>query len=110
MDTRMTRKHWLMVAGAGTVLLAGGLAGGPVAGLAQDDPNPDISEDEAIQIAINGFPGSSAVSVELEDEDGRAVFEVTLSNGYEVEVDASDGRILETEAEDDDDDPDEDDD
>jgi uncharacterized membrane protein YkoI len=110
MDTRMTttRKRWLMGAGAGTLLLVGGLAAGPVAGLAQDDPKADLREDEAVQIAINEHPNTTANHVELDDEDGRAVYEISLSNGYEVEVDGSDGRILDTETDGDDDDRDDD--
>jgi uncharacterized membrane protein YkoI len=104
MNRMMTRKRWMMGAGAGTLLLVGGLAAGPVAGLAQDDPSADISEDEAVQIAIGEYPDTSATRVELDDEDGRAVYEISLSNGYEVEVDGSDGRILETESDGDDDD------
>jgi uncharacterized membrane protein YkoI len=103
-----TRKRWLMGAGAGTLLLVGGLAAGPVAGLAQDDPNADLSKDEAVQIAINEHPNTTATHVELDDEDGRAVYEISLSNGYEVEVDGSDGRILDTETDGDDDDRDDD--
>ena len=101
MDTRMTRKRWLVGAGAGTLLLVGGIAAGPVASLAQGDPDASLSEDEAIQIAIAEFPGTTSTSVDLEEEDGRAVYEINLSNGYEVEVDGNSGQVLETEASDD---------
>lgn len=97
MKTRMTRRKWLMGAGAGTLLLVGGLIAGPVASLAQGDPEAAISKDQATQIATEQFPGTSATDVELEAEDGRPVYEVTLSNGTEVEVDGDTGAILETE-------------
>jgi uncharacterized membrane protein YkoI len=101
MDTRMTRKRWLVGAGAGTLLLVGGIAAGPVASLAQGDPDANLSEEEAIQIATAKFPGTTSTSVDLEEEDGRAVYEINLSNGYEVEVDGNSGQVLETEASDD---------
>jgi uncharacterized membrane protein YkoI len=101
MDTRMTRKRWLVGAGAGTLLLVGGIAAGPVASLAQGDPDANLSEEDAIQIAIAEFPGTTSTSVDLEDEDGHAVYEINLSNGYEVEVDGNSGQVLETEASDD---------
>jgi uncharacterized membrane protein YkoI len=97
----MTRKRWLVGAGAGSLLLVGGLAAGPIASLAQGDPTADLSKDEAAQIAIAAYPGTTANGVDLEEEDGRAVYEVNLSNGYEVEVDGNSGKILETEASDD---------
>ncbi len=103
MERLMTRKRWLIGAGAGSLLLVGGLAAGPVASLAQGDPDAKLSEEEAVQIAIGEFPGTTSTSVELEEEDGRAVYEINLSNGYEVEVDGNSGQILETEASDDDD-------
>lgn len=102
MDLRMTRKRWLIGAGAGSLLLVGGIAAGPVASLAQGDPTADLSKDEAAQIAIAAYPGTTATSVDLEEEDGNAIYDVNLSNGYEVEVDGNSGKILETEASDDD--------
>ncbi|HEX5165553.1 MAG TPA: PepSY domain-containing protein, partial [Thermomicrobiales bacterium] len=102
MARRIATKHWMMGAGAGALLLVGGLAAGPVAGLAQGDPSADLSKDEAAQIAIAEYPGTTATSVDLEEEDGNAIYDVNLSNGYEVEVDGNSGQILETEASDDD--------
>ena len=110
MDTRMTRKRWLMGAGAGSLLLLGGIAAGPVTSLAQNDPNADLREDEVVQIVLGEYPGTTVAYVELEEEDDRPVYEVTLSNGLDVEVDGNDGRILETDAADDDLDDDRDDD
>lgn len=103
MTVRMTPRRWLMGAGAGTMLLLGGIIAGPAASLAGDGAQAQISEDEAAQFAIAEFPGSSANEVELEEEDGLAIYEVTLSNGIEVEVDGNNGQILETERDDADD-------
>lgn len=94
MDTRITRKRWLIGAGAGSLLLVGGIAAGPVASLAQGGPSGNLSKDEAAQVAIAEYPGTTATSVDLEEEDGKAVYDVTLSNGYEVEVDGDSGQIL----------------
>jgi uncharacterized membrane protein YkoI len=95
-----------MGAGAGTLLLVGGVAAGPVAGLAQGDVQAEISRDEAVQIATGQYPGSSATAVELEDEDGQPIYSIELSNGVEVEVHGNSGAILATETEDDADDED----
>jgi uncharacterized membrane protein YkoI len=94
----MTSKHWMIGAGAGTLLLVGGLAGGPVAGLAQGGGDADLSEHEAVAIAVAEFPGSSSVSAELEADDGQSVYEIKLSNGYEVDVDGHSGKVLERDA------------
>lgn len=90
-------KRWLMGAGAGTLLLAGGVLAGPIAGFAGQDPTATLSEDEAIAAAIAANPGTSATGVEFESEDGVATFEVTLSNGLEVEIDGNSGAVLATE-------------
>lgn len=97
MDTRMTRKRWLMGAGAGSLLLIGGIAAGPVASLAGDSPEATLSEQEAIQYAIAAYPGTTASDVSSESEDGLAIYDVSLSNGLEVEIDGNTGAILETE-------------
>lgn len=102
MEQIRTHKRWIVGAGAAALLLTGGLAAGPIASLAQGDPAAKLTEDEAAQAAIGAYPGTTSTSVELEEEDGRSVYEVTLSNGYEVDVDGNSGAILETEASDDD--------
>jgi uncharacterized membrane protein YkoI len=101
MERITTHKRWVVGVGAAALLLLGGLAAGPIASMAQGDPDASLTEGEAIQIAIDEFPGTTSISVDLEEEDGRAVYEINLSNGYEVEVDGDSGRILETEASDD---------
>lgn len=98
MSRHMTRRQWLMGAGAGTLLLVGGLTAGPLVSLAQgDDVQADLSKDEAAQIAIERFPGTTASSVNLETEDGQPIYDVNLSNGTEVEVNGNTGAIGEIE-------------
>jgi len=73
-----------------------------------------ISAEEAQAAAEAANPGTTAISVELDNENGVLVYSVELDNGLEVKVDAGDGTILHTEQEgneneahDDDDDGDE---
>lgn len=145
MEITMTTKRWLMGAGAGTLLMIGALGAGPVATLAQSEPDTSvttevagedqendssyvgtirveepmeesseadeqaaleglakISADDAVAAAITANPGTQAGDVELEDENGWLVYDVELSNGLDVKVDAGNGTILATEAEEDD--------
>jgi hypothetical protein len=99
----------LIAVGAVILLLAGGLAAGPIASLAQGDPDAGLSEEDAIRIATDAY-GGTADNVDLEREDGQPVYEVNLSNGTEVEVHGNSGDILEVEFFDDDDDDGDDDD
>ena len=135
-------RRWLMGAGAGTLLMIGALGAGPVATLAQSEPDTSVttqaSEGEqeqeptyvgSIQVdesavegseadeqtalaelaqisaadaeaaALAANPGSQANEVELEDENGWLVYDIELSNGLGVKVDAGNGEILATEAE-----------
>jgi uncharacterized membrane protein YkoI len=110
MERVKAHKRWVAGAGAAALLLIGGLAAGPVAGLAQGDDKADISRDQAAEIALAEFPDASVTSIELDDDDGRAVYEVELSNGYDVEVDGDSGEIIERDGPDGDDDRDDDDD
>ncbi len=59
-----------------------------------------ISAEEAIAIAsakVDGVAGS----VELERENGRLLYEISFDSGYEVEVDAETGAVVEVERDDD---------
>ena len=93
---------------------------GNVLGSIQDDNNKDESSDnndessnnesaalsskavisaadaEAAALAAN--PGTTAVKVELDNENGVVVYSVELSNGLDVKVDAATGKIIHTEA------------
>jgi uncharacterized membrane protein YkoI len=108
MERITTHKRWVVGVGAAALLLAGGLAAGPVASLAQGDADADLSRDEASAIAQAEVPDASVLSIELDDEDGRAVYEVELSNGYDIEIDGDSGQIIERDGPDGDDDTDDD--
>lgn len=73
--------------------------------------DPQLTEEEAIRIAEE-HTGGTALSAELEEDDGIQIYEVLIEKEdgmYEVEVDANDGTVLEVEEEDDDDGEDNDD-
>ena len=59
--------------------------------------NAAIAADEAKRIAEEANPGATALSVDFENEGGRDMWEVELSNNLEVELDANSGAILSTE-------------
>lgn len=100
-------KKWVIggeVLGALAVLL---LAGILVTGvLAQEPASPasfqgPLTPEQAEAVALEANPGATVVRVDQELEHGALVYEVQLDNGMEVEVDASDGAILEMEQDDD---------
>jgi len=99
----MHRKTILAV--AGVVVLLGGIGVAFAATTSQQGTaDPDVSKDEAIEIAEEQVSGT-AQNAELEQENGP-VWEVTVQgdNGTvkEVEVDGNSGEVLEVEDEDDD--------
>lgn len=55
-----------------------------------------LTLDEVIAMAEAEI-GGTAMNVELEREDGRLVFGVTTTSGFEIEYDASSGELLEIE-------------
>ena len=60
-------------------------------------PLAKISPEQAQAAAVAANPDTTATKVELDAENGFVVYEVALSNGMEVKVDAGDGKILHTE-------------
>ena len=63
-----------------------------------------ISQDEAVQIALERVPGATAqdVRIELDRDDGRILYEVEFHVGrteYSYEIDAASGAILKAEQE-----------
>ncbi len=105
--------------GVGILVLVGVITVTPVASLAGQGTTPGSDEEsngellgtpllepavgliEVQEIAIEGQADAAVESVELEGEDGRLVYEVTLGNGTEIEIDATTGEVLETEQGDD---------
>ena len=64
-----------------------------------------ITSKEAIAIALKQTPGT-VTDVELDDDDGRAYYEIEIEDGkyeYEYEIDAVTGKILDFEKDRDDD-------
>jgi uncharacterized membrane protein YkoI len=99
----MFKRPWLASLGAGLLLMAGVIATDSLASAAQQDATPgQIGEDEAVTIARAAYPGTTAQAVESEREGGLLLYEVELSNGVEVEIDAATGEIVDSEQGDDD--------
>lgn len=69
----------------------------------QDDtialPAGSISEAAASKIATDAHAGTTVTGFETDDEDGRVIYSVSLSNGTDVEIDPIKGTILSTETE-----------
>jgi ABC-type glycerol-3-phosphate transport system substrate-binding protein len=107
------------LAASGALTLAAGCAGNGTTSPGEDSAllsgktaQPLDATPQAVIDAVNAaLPGATILEVELEDEDGRQVYDVeaTDSEGvlYEVEV-AADGSVLEIEKEDADEDEDDD--
>ncbi len=112
------RKDLAAVAGI-LLLLVGMMIASPFGSFAQqdptstaqaddDDPNvtpvvgdplmePAIDIIQAQETALEGQADAVVVEVELEGDDGFLEYEVELSNGIDVEIDATTGEILRTE-------------
>lgn len=99
-------KKWLIGSGIvgvlAVVLVVGSLATGAFAQGSTPPAPPQgvIMPEEAKAAALAANPGTTAIEVELENENGALVYEVELDNGQEVMVDASDGTVLGSEQED----------
>jgi uncharacterized membrane protein YkoI len=61
-----------------------------------------ITAGQAEDAALAAYPDATVLEVELENENGCLVYEVELSNGLEVVIDAGNGEILYIEMDDDD--------
>ena len=55
-----------------------------------------LTSDQAQAAALAANPGATVVKVELDNENGKLVYSVELSNGSDVKVDAGNGAILYT--------------
>ena len=73
-----------------------------------------ILGDRALAIAAAEFPGGTVVEAEIEEEDGRLVYDIHVKvdgdGEYEVLIDAMTGAVIEVELDDDDDEDEDDDD
>lgn len=97
----------IALAGTGAALAAAG-GGGQQPAVAAASPAPDTTADnisaaEARQIAQQQLPGAAVTQTSLDDEHGRAVWEVDLTrnhHGYEVSIDAATGNVVSTHTDD----------
>ena len=55
-----------------------------------------ISEADAIKIALDTNPNTTIKNIVVGDENGKAIYEVKLSNKSEVKIDAVNGTIIKT--------------
>lgn len=62
-------------------------------------PLAKITADQAIAAAKAAYPGTQVKKVELENENGCLIYEVHLSNGMELKVDAGTGKVVHQEQE-----------
>ena len=69
----------------------------------QDDtialPAGSISQAAATKVALTANAGTTVTGFETEDENGIAIYNVSLSNGTDVKIDPVKGTILKTETE-----------
>ncbi|WP_349409709.1 PepSY domain-containing protein [Pseudalkalibacillus sp. SCS-8] len=113
-------KKTLFISGLAILLLGGGIFFGTQGLDAFANSNQselikqaDLTIEEAEKAALEEVPGKVTGKTEIEKEDGKLVYEVTIKSESdqslkEVELDANTGEILEVEAEDDEDDDDDD--
>ena len=59
---------------------------------------PTITAQQAQTAALAANPGTTALAVGLDDENGCLVYGVELSNGADVKVDAGTGQVVHTDA------------
>ena len=78
---------------------------------AQAVTQASVSMNSAIEIALQQVPGN-VIGAEFENEDGQIVWEVEIlaanKEVYELEIDATSGKVLEQKKDDDDEDEDDD--
>ena len=98
-------KKSLIVGGFLGVLALAALAGILATGVfAQGAASPASSQaaitpEQAQEAVLAANPGTSVVGVDQDTENGSLVYQVTLDNGLEVQVDAGSGEILGTDQE-----------
>ena len=59
-----------------------------------------VTESQARQIALVANPATTVKTIIVSDEDGKAVYEIKLSNNVEITIDAATGSILKEDNED----------
>ncbi|NOK63358.1 MAG: peptidase [Chloroflexi bacterium AL-W] len=74
-------------------ILHNGVAVPPV-NVSAPDSQGEVSREQAIQVAIEYAGGGDVHEVELENERGRRVYEIELTDGSEIYVDATTGQVV----------------
>ena len=117
----MRLQSWFSCLGIGTLVLSGMLVTGssssaqdatpaaqtaaqtadedngkPVVGTPLLEPAIDLVR--AQEIALEGHTGAAVMDVELGGENGVLAYSVTLDSGIEVDIDATSGEVIRTEA------------
>jgi uncharacterized membrane protein YkoI len=94
-------RKWLIAGGIGSVLVAALLVGSIVMPAFAHDPSArhdaTITPEQAKSAALKDNPDATVTEIELENENGVLVYDIELSNGRDVEVDAGTGVVLHTE-------------
>lgn len=107
-------KKGLLIGSTALVLIGGGIAGTSVFAASdsegddvsqkQLEKKAEISKEEAITISLEEVPGKT-VQTELEDEDGKTVYEVDVKaedgKMWDLEINAGNGDVLQKETDDD---------
>ncbi|NEU31479.1 PepSY domain-containing protein [bacterium LRH843] len=57
-------------------------------------PTERLSEDQAIEIALNHVGGGNVEDVDLDRKNGRFIYEVEINDDTEVKIDAATGEVL----------------
>ena len=117
----MRLQSWFSCLGIGTLVLSGMLVTGSLssaqdatpaaqtAAQTADEDNgkpvvgtpllePAIDLVRAQEIALEGHTGAAVMDVELGGENGVLAYSVTLDSGMEVDIDATSGEVIRTEA------------
>ena len=53
-----------------------------------------VTPEQAKAVALDAYPGTTVIEVELDNENGAVVYGIELSNGMDVKVDAGNLEIL----------------
>lgn len=117
---QLFKRYWQLLAGLAVGILLGGAGLGVVAATGKlDDDSGEIeniapgalslTDEEARAAVLEAYPGVTIGEVDLDTQpDGSLVYDVGISSGEEIMVDARTGQVLGAEADDADDGADDD--
>ncbi len=90
-------RQFIVVIGAGVILLSAVLWGKIRAKDSWDGATPAISLNEAVETVLAANPGTAAMDATLKRESNNWAWEVKLNNDLEVYIDANTNQIIKTE-------------